>query len=133
MKEYKVVKEFGSAKKGDSLEYNEASGLYTFDIAEKGNSRYMSMDEDAADMFVKDGYLIPINLDNDEEMCESCSTLLKLDQFVDDAIAQYEQDNEDMLEAYSTGSVPTCVKVEAETVYHNMTVMLNKIKEIIHG
>ena len=28
------------------------------------------------------------------------------------------------------GLIPTCVKVEAETVYYNMTKLLDKIKEL---
>ena len=33
------------------------------------------------------------------------------------------------MDKYSEGKVPPCVKLEAETVYYNLTKVLNKIKE----
>lgn len=131
MKEYKVINEFGSAKKGDVLEYDEEQDLYIMNITEKDSSRYMAMDQECADSFVNKGFLIA--LEEDEELCENCEKLLKLDQFVDEAMAQYKKDNENMLEEYSTGSIPTCVKVESETVYYNVNKVLKKIKELING
>lgn len=127
MKEYKVIKEFGSAKKGDVLEFNEETELYSFDINEENNSRYMAMDEECAESFVESGMLL---CSDDENKWET--KLKRVHSAIDTLLAQYKKDNEDMLEEYSIGSIPTCVKVEAETVYHNLTTVLNKIKSIIN-
>jgi hypothetical protein len=37
-----------------------------------------------------------------------------------------------MNEAYNDQEIPTCVKVEADTVYYNLTKVLNTIKDIIN-
>lgn len=57
MKQYKVIKEFACAKKGDVLTYNEDSDLFEFDITSNGGYRTMFVDEETADEFVEEGFL----------------------------------------------------------------------------
>lgn len=132
MKEYKVIKEFGSAKKGDVLTYDKDCELYQFEIKEKGSNRFMCMDEETADEFVEQGNLICVSDEEDECTCPCCDKLDKLSEFVDTMIDQYENDHKEMNEKYGEGELPTCVKVEADTVYYNMTKILNKVKDIIN-
>lgn len=64
MKNYKVIKEFASAQKGDMLTYNEDTNLYEFSMTTENDSekcsRYICMDEETAEEFVESGNLLVI-------------------------------------------------------------------------
>lgn len=134
MKNYKVIKEFASAQKGDMLTYNEDTNLYEFSMtAENDNekcSRYMCMDEETAEEFVESGNLLVIE-DEDKEI-SAIDKLCALSDLIDTLEAQYKKDHDDIVEAYNNQEIPTCVKVEADTVYFNMNQILKKVKEIIN-
>ena len=134
MKNYKVIKEFASAQKGDMLTYNEDTNLYEFSMTiENDNekcSRYMCMDEETAEGFVESGNLLVIE-DEDKEI-SAIDKLCALSDLVDTLEAQYKKDHDALVEAYNNQEIPTCVKVEADTVYFNMNQILKKVKEIIN-
>lgn len=121
---YKVVKEFACAKKGDIIEYNEEHDLYEFNIKEEGTTRFMCMDEETAEAFVEEGNLIKI----DEN-----TTIDRVLKLIEEMLEQYEEDRKDVIEKYNNQEIPTCVKVEADTVYYNLTKVLNRIKEEIEA
>lgn len=62
-----------------------------------------------------------------EEVEDNKST--KVVELIDDLVNQYDKDYKEVMGKYSEGKVPPCVKLEAETVYYNLTKVLNKIKE----
>lgn len=134
MKNYKVIKEFASAQKGDMLTYNEDTNLYEFSMTTENDnekcSRYMCMDEETAEEFVESGNLLVIG-DEDKEI-SAIDKLCALSDLVDTLEAQYKKDHDDLVEAYNNQEIPTCVKVEADTVYFNMNQILKKVKEIIN-
>ncbi len=134
MKNYKVIKEFASAQKGDMLTYNEDTNLYEFSMTTKNDnekcSRYMCMDEETAEEFVESGNLLVIE-DEDKEI-SAIDKLCALSDLIDTLEAQYKKDHDDIVEAYNNQEIPTCVKVEADTVYFNMNQILKKVKEIIN-
>ena len=49
--------------------------------------------------------------------------------FIDSLLKQYEDDYEEVMQKYKEGKIQPCVKVEAETVYFNLTKVLNKVRE----
>lgn len=134
MKNYKVIKEFASAQKGDILTYNEDTNLYEFSMTTENDnekcSRYMCMDEETAEEFVESGNLLVIE-DEDKEI-SAIDKLCALSDLIDTLEAQYKKDHDDIVEAYNNQEIPTCVKVEADTVYFNMNQILKKVKEIIN-
>jgi hypothetical protein len=134
MKNYKVIKEFASAQKGDMLTYNEDTNLYEFSMTTENDnekcSRYMCMDEETAEEFVESGNLLVIE-DEDKEI-SAIDKLCALSDLIDTLEAQYKKDHDALVEAYNNQEIPTCVKVEADTVYFNMNQILKKIKEIIN-
>lgn len=134
MKNYKVIKEFASAQKGDMLTYNEDTNLYEFSMTTENDnekcSRYMCMDEETAEEFVESGNLLVIG-DEDKEI-SAIDKLCALSDLIDTLEAQYKKDHDDIVEAYNNQEIPTCVKVEADTVYFNMNQILKKVKEIIN-
>lgn len=50
-------------------------------------------------------------------------------KFIDSLLNQYEDDYKEVMQKYKEGKVQPCVKVEAETVYFNLTKVLNKVRE----
>lgn len=134
MKNYKVIKEFASAQKGDMLTYNKDTNLYEFSMTTENDnekcSRYMCMDEETAEEFVESGNLLVIE-DEDKEI-SAIDKLCALSDLIDTLEAQYKKDHDDIVEAYNNQEIPTCVKVEADTVYFNMNQILKKVKEIIN-
>ena len=46
-------------------------------------------------------------------------------------IDTYTKDYNELMKDYNEGNVQQCVKVEAETVYHNLNKVLNSIKDLL--
>lgn len=134
---YKVVKEFACAKKGDILTWNEDTEMFEFNYKDENSERAMYMDEQTCEEYADDGYVICIE-DEDECSCddmlieELSDKLTKIESTIDDLLTKYEEDHKQMNEAYNDQEIPTCVKVEADTVYYNLTKVLNTIKDIIN-
>lgn len=72
-----------------------------------------------------------LTVEDIEGACQ-CEKLNKVESLVDELIQQYEDDHNEVLKAYENKEIPTCMKVEAETVYFNMVKILKKIKETIN-
>lgn len=120
---YKVIKEFGSAKKGDVLAEDE-TGLVSFNISEDNYTRMMSLDCDTADYLCEEGYLLSIN---DKSKYNVDATL----ELIDDLLKKYESNLKETNEKANKGEIQPCVKLEAETVYYNLNKVLNKIKDTL--
>ena len=87
--------------------------------------------------YADDGYVIRIENEDecscDDTLIEELSDkLTKIESTIDDLLTKYEEDHKQMNEAYNDQEIPTCVKVEADTVYYNLTKVLNTIKDIIN-
>ena len=130
MKQYKVIKEFGCAQKGDVLKENE-EGLFELSVECDCNDMYCSrsicISSDIADTLVSAEYL-----EEFEEMETADARVLNVLNFCEEKIEQYTADHEALTAQYNEGEVPQCVKVEADTVYFNLIKILNKIKDIIN-
>lgn len=130
MKQYKVIKEFGCAQKGDVLKENE-EGLFELSVECDCNDMYCSrsicISSDIADTLVSAEYL-----EEFEEMEAEDARIVKVLEFCEEKIEQYTADHEALTAQYNEGEVPQCVKVEADTVYFNLIKILNKIKDIIN-
>ena len=132
MKTYKVIKEFGCAQKGDLLNENE-EGL--FELAVEYNcddcysSRSVCISSDVADTLALAGYLEELET---EKECAADVKLREISEHIDEMLEQYEKDHAALLEEFEEGELPMCVKVEADTVYFNMTKVLNHIKDLIN-
>ena len=130
MKQYKVIKEFGCAQKGDVLKENE-EGLFELSVECDCNDMYCSrsicISSDIADTLVSAEYL-----EEFEEVEAEDARIVKVLEFCEEKIEQYTADHEALTAQYNEGEVPQCVKVEADTVYFNLIKILNKIKDIIN-
>lgn len=130
MKQYKVIKEFGCAQKGDVLQENK-EGLFELSVECNCDDCYCSrnicISSDIADTLVSAEYL-----EEFEEVEAEDARIVKVLEFCNEKIEQYTADHEALTEQYNEGDVPQCVKVEADTVYFNLIKVLNKVKEIIN-
>lgn len=135
MKNYKVIKPFNNAVKGDIFfcdpEYDE--NVYQLERNEVNDgiqsTVYMEISKDIIDEFVKQGYLVECN---EEDTDTEDSQLSKVLDYVESLINQYTEDYNNMLKSFEDGDIQPCVKVEAETVYYNLNKVLNAIKDKIH-
>lgn len=135
MKTYKVIRPFNNAVKGDIFfcdpEYDE--NVYQLERNEINDgiqsTVYMEISKDIIDEFVKQGYLVECN-EEDNEVEET--GLEKILQYVEGLIKQYTEDYNNMIKSFEDGDIQPCVKVEAETVYYNLNKVLNSIKDKIH-
>lgn len=120
---YKVIKEFGSAKKGDVLAEDE-TGLVSFNISEDNYTRMMSLDCDTADYLCEEGYLLSID---DKSKYNVDATL----ELIDDLLEKYKNNLKETDKKANKGEIQSCVRLEAETVYYNLNKVLNKIKDTL--
>lgn len=129
MKQYKVIKEFGCAQKGDVLQENE-EGLFELSVECDCNDCYSSrsicISSDIASTLASAGYL-----EEFEEVNEK-NKLQEISEHIDMLLEQYASDHEALIAQYNEGDVPQCVKVEADTVYFNMTKVLKHIQDLIN-
>ena len=132
MKTYKVIKEFGCAQKGDVLNENE-EGLFELVVEcncdDCYSSRSVCVSSDVADTLALAGYLEEYK---EETECTTEDKLKELSEHIDQMLLQYEVDYNILCDQYNEGDVPQCVKVEADTVYFNMTKVLKHIQEFIN-
>ena len=120
--EYTFKKDFGFFKANDVLTWNEDIDAFTMDV-EDGNSFRSAMIDERT---VEDLHLEGLLEANAEPENDKINTTV---EFIDSLLKQYEDDYKEVTQKYKEGKVQPCVKVEAETVYFNLTKVLNKIKE----
>lgn len=130
---YKVIKAFDEFEKGDILLENK-NGDFELNKSnikdEYVEEITITVNKDFIDEAIEDGNII--ELQEEDESCDCCDKLEKIKLLVDTLIETYEEDYKNMIEAFEQGDVQPCVKVEAETVYYNLTKVLNRIKEAIN-
>ena len=120
--EYTFKKDFGFFKANDVLTWNEDIDAFTMDVEEGNSFRSAMVDERTVEDLRLEGLLEA----NAEPENDKINTTV---EFIDSLLKQYEDDYKEVTQKYKEGKVQPCVKVEAETVYFNLTKVLNKIKE----
>lgn len=127
MLKYKVIKDFGSAKKGDIFTNSiDDPQVFTMEHSEKDSNnctyyRSMSISDDIADLYVEEGCLTEVEDNNSTKAVE----------LIDKLIEQYDKDHKDIVAKYLEGNIQPCVKLEAETVLTNMIKVLTKVREVL--
>ena len=120
--EYTFKKDFGFFKANDVLTWNEDVDAFTMDVEEGNSFRSAMIDERTVEDLRLEGLLVA----NTEPKNDKINTTI---EFIDSLLKQYEDDYKEVTQKYKEGEVQPCVKVEAETVYFNLTKVLNNIKE----
>jgi len=138
MEGYKVIKEFGDAKKGDI--FTKVDDLDMWNLTkEEHKDNYdscftMTFCNSTMKELEDNKYVIKFDEDAEADCmcCDCCSKLEKVKDLVNSLIDTYTNDYEELIKNYNEGNVQTCVRVEAETVYHNLNKVLNKIKDLLN-
>lgn len=120
--EYTFKKDFGFFKANDVLTWNEDIDAFTMDVKDGNSFRSAMIDERTVEDLRLEGLLVA----NDEPENDKINTTV---EFIDSLLKQYEDDYEEVMQKYKEGKIQSCVKVEAETVYFNLTKVLNKVRE----
>jgi hypothetical protein len=120
--EYTFKKDFGFFKANDVLTWNEDIDAFTMDVKDGNSFRSAMIDERTVEDLRLEGLLVA----NDEPENDKINTTV---EFIDSLLKQYEDDYEEVMQKYKEGKIQPCVKVEAETVYFNLTKVLNKVRE----
>ena len=102
----------------------------------KNTETYTSMAFDSSTMeeLANKDYVIWYSEEAQEgvDECECCCDKLeKVKEYVNTLIDTYTKDYSELMKDYNEGNVQQCVKVEAETVYHNLNKVLNSIKDLL--
>lgn len=119
--EYTFKKDFGFFKANDVLTWDEDINAFTMDVKEDNGFRSAMIDANTAEDMYEEGLLAKVKPNIDK-----ISATVK---FIDSLLNQYEDDYKEVMQKYKEGKVQPCVKVEAETVYFNLTKVLNKVRE----
>lgn len=133
---YKVIKAFDEFEKGDILLENK-NGDFELNKSNVKDGYVeeitITVNKDFIDEAIEDGNVVELQEEQEEdESCDCCDKLERVKLLVDTLIETYEEDYKNMVEAFEQGDVQPCVKIEAETVYYNLTKVLNRIKEAIN-
>lgn len=120
--EYTFKKDFGFFKANDVLTWNEDIDAFTMNVKDGNSFRSAMIDERTVEDLRLEGLLVA----NDEPENDKINTTV---EFIDSLLKQYENDYEEVMQKYKEGKIQPCVKVEAETVYFNLTKVLNKVRE----
>ena len=134
MKQYKVVKEFGCAKKGDI--FNESAEGYfemdsTSECVDMYSNRNMCVSSNIINTLLNAQFIEELKSETEKETFAQ-DKLTSISNFINEMKKQYEQDHQNLINEYNEGNLPACVKVEADTVYFNMNKVLTKIEDLIN-
>lgn len=144
---YKVIKDFGNARKGDIFKevidedvFMNPYPVYVMERIEgednisDSREHYMKswismeLSKEMVDAYVKSDFLLAENDKDEEVKVSNGDKLTDISVYVDMLINTYTNDYNNLLKDFEDGNVQPCVKVEAETVYHNLIKVLNSVK-----
>ena len=135
IKEYKVISDIiDTLNEGDILKYNPNTNEYFF--TDKGNypeagysySRYVSLSSNVVEEYAKQGFLEAVEEKNEVSDTKDKKLLTEIKRLQN----KYNQRKDAVEKKYNEGKLPTCQKVEHDTVYFNLMKVLNKLESIIN-
>lgn len=135
IKEYKVISDIiDTLNEGDILKYNPNTNEYFF--TDKGNypeagysySRYVSLSSNVVEEYAKQGFLEAVEEKNEVSDTKVKKLLTEIKRLQN----KYNQRKDAVEKKYNEGKMPTCQKVEHDTVYFNLMKVLNKLESIIN-
>lgn len=133
---YKVINPFASAKAGDVFTRDNETGSYImkYDTSDVNfsSSRMMCVTENVMRNYAKKGYLKEIEVVDTEKEQNCKDKIEKLRTFILSLKNTYTQRNESMQKKYEAGKIPTCQKVEHDTVHFNLMKLLDNIYQIVN-
>lgn len=131
--EYKVIKPFGCAAVNDVFNYNAENNNFIMSSEKTTDHTYsaksMCISANVIENYVKSGLITPTQ---EETSVDPCGKVEALRTEIKRLQNKYNQRNKVVEEKYAAGKMPTCQKVEHDTVYFNLMKVLNKFESIIN-
>lgn len=139
--EYTVIKKFGCAEPNDVFKYESDIDEYCMTASTETDnffsSRTMCLSKEVVEEYVKNGFLKASAGEETKEECKcnSCHTaevVKNLKNEIAKLKNQYNQRKETVEKRYAAGKIPTCQKVEHDTVYFNLMKVLDRFEQIVN-
>jgi len=149
IKEYKVIKDFGTAKVGDFFDAayddddtNTIVGYKMVSVWEYdgidfkvSTDRSMDLSVKAAEWYASEGFLESTEtVEPETKLCSgevAKGKLEAIEALIDELDAKYEAKSQEVAEAFEKAEIPACVKIESDTVHYNLRKLISAIKDII--
>lgn len=134
--DYKFIKDtefaFGKFSKGDVIKYDAEFDKWVYTDCTDDSEVIITLNEGMVKRLIETGSVIPL-----EDTCCCCSDCAcdkvgKVTAKIDELLETYERNHAELIEQYNEGDLPACIKVEADTVYFNLTKVLNEIKGMLN-
>lgn len=128
-KQYIVIEPFGGLDKGSIFNWNgkEYECVSSYEDEEYTSHYDITMSQALVDDYVKAGLLQLV-----EEVIPVDAKWEKVIKEIEALENKYKRRNEAVAKKYKAGKMQTCQKVEHDTVYYNLTKLLNHFKAIIN-
>lgn len=128
-KQYIVIEPFGGLDKGSIFNWNgkEYECVSSYEDEEYTSHCDITMSQALVDDYVKAGLLQLV-----EEVIPVDAKWEKVIKEIEALENKYKRRNEAVAKKYKAGKMQTCQKVEHDTVYYNLTKLLNHFKAIIN-
>lgn len=128
-KQYIVIEPFGGLDKGSIFNWNgkEYECISSYEDEEYTSHYDITMSQALVDDYVKAGLLQLV-----EEVIPVDAKWEKVIKEIEALENKYKRRNEAVAKKYKAGKMQTCQKVEHDTVYYNLTKLLNHFKAIIN-
>lgn len=134
--DYKFIKDtefaFGKFTKGDVIKHDAEFDKWIYADCTDDSEVIVTLNEGMVKRLIETGSIISL-----ETPCCCCSNCAcdkvgKVTAKIDELLETYERNHAELIEQYNEGDLPACIKVEADTVYFNLTKVLNEIKGILN-
>lgn len=134
--DYKFIKDtefaFGKFTKGDVIKYDAEFDKWIYADCTDDSEVMVTLNEGVIKRLIETGSIISL-----ETPCCCCSNCAcdkvgKVTAKIDELLETYERNHAELIEQYNEGDLPACIKVEADTVYFNLTKVLNEIKGMLN-
>lgn len=139
---YKVIKAFGCARVNDIFEHDSEFDVYVMSDEVNDEAfdsiRSMCITAELAKDYANNGFLeedsvVEIESADNAEAEKYKKVIDTLTKEITKLENKYKQRNEAVIKKYEAGKMPTCQKVEHDTVHFNLTKLLNRFKDILNG
>lgn len=134
--DYKFIKDaefaFGKFTKGDVVKYDTEFDKWIYAEESEDSQVMVTLNEGCVKRLIESGSIV--SLETPVCCCKECACK-KVEAVVaeiDKLLETYEKNHNELIEQYNEGDLPACIKVEADTVYFNLTKVLNEVKRMLN-
>ena len=141
---YKIIKDKGALKAGEFVNWVSKDECFTYEHEDSTDNYYSSitvrLTPNLINKYLSEGVIVPVNdeYNAEDEPCDCCNCdkceakLKELKRTLASLKNTYNQRAESVRKKYNDDKIPTCVKVEHDTVYFNLMKLIKHIEDILN-